>query len=190
MASPQPNFARTASSCAHGKFTPLYRINAAERPGIGSLSAQRRANWLVVITIIALVATLVGPRVSELLSDAKVKAAKIQMERFETALDLYYLDNGSFPAADEGLKALVQRPASAPVWNGPYLRTGSVPDDPWGHPYVYRVPGEHAPYEIASYGPGRTSDAGYDREPRAIVGDGSAGGVTTADRRERLVPAR
>ena len=159
MASLQTNSARTAPSYANGKFASFYVFDAAEPPAISSRSAHRRANWLVVIAIIALVATIVGPRLSALLSDAKIKAAKIQMESLETALDLYYLDNGSFPAAAEGLKALVERPASAPAWNGPYLRTGSVPDDPWGHPYVYKVPGEHAPYEIASYGPGATSDA-------------------------------
>ena len=109
---------------------------------------------LVVITIIGLVMALVGPRVLSYLSDSKMKAAKIQIQSFEAALDLYYLDNGSYPASNEGLKALVQRPASAAAWNGPYLRTGAVPDDPWGHPYVYKVPGDHSPYEIASFGSG------------------------------------
>jgi general secretion pathway protein G len=113
---------------------------------------------LVVITIIGLIMALVGPRVLSYLSDSKVKAAKIQMESFESALDLYYLDNGSYPASNEGLKALVQRPASAAAWNGPYLKASAVPDDPWGHPYLYKVPGDHSPYEIASYGTGRTGD--------------------------------
>ena len=94
---------------------------------------------LVVITIIGLIMALVGPRVLNYLGESKVKAAKIQIESFSAALDLYYLDNGAYPAANEGLTALVQRPSSAPAWNGPYLRTGSVPDDPWGHPYVYKV---------------------------------------------------
>jgi len=113
---------------------------------------------LVVITIIGLVMALVGPRVLNYLSDSKVKAAKIQIESFEAALDLYYLDNGSYPASNEGLKALVQRPASAAAWNGPYLKAGAVPEDPWGHPYVYKVPGDRSPYEIASYGTGQIGD--------------------------------
>jgi general secretion pathway protein G len=113
---------------------------------------------LVVITIIGLVMALVGPRVLNYLSESKVKAAKIQIESFSAALDLYYLDNGAYPAASEGLAALVERPSSEPAWNGPYLRTGSVPDDPWGHPYVYKVPGDHAPYEIDSYGAGGVGD--------------------------------
>ena len=114
---------------------------------------------LVVITIIGLVVALVGPRVLGYLSDSRIKTAKIQIESFAAALDLYYLDNGTYPAANEGLTALVQRPSSAPAWNGPYLRTGSLPNDPWGHPYIYKVPGDHAPYEIDSYGAGAAGDS-------------------------------
>jgi len=107
---------------------------------------------LVVITIIGLIMGLVGPRVLGYLSESKVKTAKIQIESLSAALDLFYLDNGRYPAGNEGLAALVQRPASASAWNGPYIKTGAVPADPWGHPYVYKVPGDHAAYEIASYG--------------------------------------
>src|SRR5579871_4529316 len=107
---------------------------------------------LVVIAIIGLVVGLVGPRVLNYLGESKIKTAKIQIESFAAALDLYYLDNGSYPSATEGLGALVQRPTSAPAWNGPYIKSSSVPLDPWGRPYLYRVPGEKAPYEIDSYG--------------------------------------
>jgi general secretion pathway protein G len=107
---------------------------------------------LVVITIIGLVMGLVGPRVLGYLSESKVKAAKIQIESLSAALDLYYLDNGRYPASNEGLAALVERPATASMWNGPYLKTGVVPADPWGQPYVYKVPGDHSPYIIASFG--------------------------------------
>jgi general secretion pathway protein G len=107
---------------------------------------------LVVITIIGLVMGLVGPRVLSYLGDAKVKAAKLQIESFGSALDLFYLDAGRYPSASEGLTALVQRPAAVPVWNGPYLKNASVPVDPWGHVYLYRVPGEKRPYQIISLG--------------------------------------
>src|ERR1700760_3842268 len=89
---------------------------------------------LVVITIIGLIMALVGPRVLSYLGESKMKAAKIQLESFASALDLYYLDMGRYPAGNEGLSALV-RPTSTSGWNGPYLRGGMLPDDPWGHPY-------------------------------------------------------
>jgi general secretion pathway protein G len=120
---------------------------------------------LVVITIIGLIMALVGPRVLNYLGESKVKVARIQIESFSAALDLFYLDNGRYPSSSEGLPALVQRPSNSASWNGPYLKTGSVPTDPWGRPYVYRSPGNHAPYEIASYGPsGEPSSAGGDAE--------------------------
>ena len=106
---------------------------------------------LVVITIIGLIMALVGPRVLNYLSESKTKAAKIQIESFSSALDLYYLDLGRYPTTSEGLAALTQG-NNAPGWNGPYLRGGVVPSDPWGHGYVYRSPGQHAPYEIVSLG--------------------------------------
>jgi len=119
---------------------------------------------LVVIAIIGLIVGLVGPRVLGYLSDSKIKTAKIQIESLSAALDLYYLDNGRYPAAGEGLGALVQRPANAGAWNGPYLKTASVPTDPWGRPYLYKVPGEHSAYEISSYGP-----AGAESNGAAII---------------------
>jgi general secretion pathway protein G len=107
---------------------------------------------LVVITIIGLIMALVGPRVINYLGEAKVKAAKIQIESFSSALDLYYLDAGRYPTSSEGLTALAQRPGGAATWNGPYLKGSIVPNDPWGHPYLYRSPGEHGAYDIVSYG--------------------------------------
>lgn len=106
---------------------------------------------LVVITIIGLIMALVGPRVLNYLGESKAKAAKIQIESFSSALDLYYLDLGRYPSSNEGLAALT-RGNNAPGWNGPYLRGGVVPNDPWGHGYLYRSPGERAPYEIISLG--------------------------------------
>jgi general secretion pathway protein G len=107
---------------------------------------------LVVITIIGLIMALVGPRVVNYLSESKVKAAKIQVESFASALDLFYLDAGRYPTSNEGLPALAARPGSLDTWNGPYVRGGLVPADPWGHPYVYRSPGEHGAYDIVSFG--------------------------------------
>src|SRR3978361_1430018 len=92
---------------------------------------------LVVITIIGLIMALVGPRVLGYLGESKAKAAKIQIESFSSALDLYFIDLGRSPSSADGLAALT-RPTNAAGWNGPYLRGGVVPNDPWGHSYVYR----------------------------------------------------
>ena len=107
---------------------------------------------LVVITIIGLIMGLIGPRVLNYLSESKVKAAKIQLQSFGSALDLFYLDAGRFPSTAEGLTALVRPTPGVASWNGPYLRGGNVPNDPWNHSYLYRSPGEHGPYDIMSYG--------------------------------------
>jgi len=107
---------------------------------------------LVVITIIGLIMALVGPRVLNYLGESKVKAARIQIQSFAAALDLFYLDAGRYPSSAEGLAALVRPTGGLVGWNGPYLKGGSVPNDPWGTPYVYRSPGEHGVYDITSYG--------------------------------------
>jgi len=107
---------------------------------------------LVVIAIIALIMSLVGPRVLNYLGESKVKAAKIQIQSFGSALDLFNLDTGRYPSTGEGLTALVQSPGTIPTWNGPYLKGGVLPNDPWGKTYFYRSPGEHGPYDIMSYG--------------------------------------
>jgi len=107
---------------------------------------------LVVITIIGLIMGLIGPRVLNYLGESKVKTAKIQLQSFSGALDLFYLDVGRYPTTSEGLAALARRPPGVASWNGPYLKGGAVPNDPWNGPYVYRAPGEHGAYDIVSYG--------------------------------------
>ena len=107
---------------------------------------------LVVITIITLIMGIVGPRVLNYLTESKAKAARIQIESFSSALDLFFLDTGRYPNSSEGLAALVQPTAGVAAWNGPYLKGAALPNDPWNHPYIYRVPGEHNPYDIVSLG--------------------------------------
>ncbi|HEU4647897.1 MAG TPA: type II secretion system major pseudopilin GspG [Gemmatimonadales bacterium] len=111
---------------------------------------------LVVITVIAILAGLVAPMVFRNVDDAKVSAARSQIETFSLALDTYRLDNDYYPSTDQGLVALRQRPTGDPAprnWRGPYVKK-EIPDDPWGRPYVYRSPGEANPdsYDLLSYG--------------------------------------
>jgi general secretion pathway protein G len=107
---------------------------------------------LVVLVIIGLIMGLVGPRVLTYLTDARVKAAKLQIEALSSSLDLYYLDTGRYPSSSEGLEALVRKPGNIDVWNGPYLKGGQVPQDPWKNEYIYRAPGQNSPFEIMSLG--------------------------------------
>ncbi|GGI25871.1 MULTISPECIES: type II secretion system major pseudopilin GspG [Bradyrhizobium] len=107
---------------------------------------------LVVITIIGLIMGLIGPRVLNYLAESKVKTAKIQIRSLASSLDLMFLDTGRYPSSSEGLNALVKPAASMAGWHGPYIDGNSLPNDPWGRPYVYRSPSGNAKFEIMSYG--------------------------------------
>lgn len=106
---------------------------------------------LVVLAILGLLAGLVGPRVLSQLDGAKSKTAAVQVKDLEQAVELFKLDVGRFPNQQEGLSALVGDPSTAPGWNGPYLRKG-LPDDPWGNPYRYEVPGRNGDVDIFTLG--------------------------------------
>jgi len=106
---------------------------------------------LVVVVIIGLLAGFVAPRYFSQLGKSEVQIAKAQIDAFEKALDQYRLDTRRYPTSEQGLSALIERPANEPLWNGPYLRK-AVPLDPWGHAYVYKAPGAKGEYEIVSYG--------------------------------------
>lgn len=106
---------------------------------------------LVVLTILAMLAALVVPRVFHSLEKAKVDTARAQISAIESSLGAYRLDVGSFPTTEQGLQALRVQPSGVENWDGPYVPK-DIPMDPWGHPYVYRCPSEHGDYEIISYG--------------------------------------
>ncbi|HUG61223.1 MAG TPA: type II secretion system major pseudopilin GspG [Methylomirabilota bacterium] len=130
------------------------------KPASRSRTSERRdrrggftlIELLVVLVILSLIMGLVGPRVLSYLGTSRERAAKLQIESFASALDLFYLDTGRYPSSSEGLEALVRRPGSVDRWSGPYLQQPDVPVDPWGNPYEYRVPGNRAPYTIVSLG--------------------------------------
>jgi general secretion pathway protein G len=116
---------------------------------------------LVVLAIIGMIMGLTAPRVLIYLSSSKEQAARLQIQALSTALELYYLDTGTYPDESQGLAALVEKPQDATVWAGPYLKSG-LPNDPWGEAYIYRVPGQYGPYEIHSNGIAGAEDAKED----------------------------
>lgn len=111
---------------------------------------------LVVLAIIAMLAALVGPKILGRSDDAKVTDAKVQIRNLETALKLYKLDNGVFPATEQGLMALVTKPTIGTVPKNykaeGYLESKQVPKDSWGNEFLYLSPGEHGDYDLCSYG--------------------------------------
>jgi len=108
---------------------------------------------LVVVTIIALFAALVAPRMLQKSDTARVVAARAQINSFMTALGAYKLDTGLYPTTEQGLNALRVKPEGLNQWQGPYLPQ-EIPTDPWGNAYIYRFPSENGGLEpeIISYG--------------------------------------
>ena len=133
-------------------------VRLRDRRGHVRMLISRRAGFtlvemLVVLAIIGLIVGLAAPRVFNQLAHAKTRTAKVQIESLKSALDLFYLDSGRYPTTSEGLAALIVRPSNAGVWNGPYVKSTAVPQDPWNHEYLYQSPGKDGRvYEIVSLG--------------------------------------
>jgi general secretion pathway protein G len=106
---------------------------------------------LVVMVIIGLLAGLVGPRYFAQVGKSQTKAARVQIEALEQALEQYRIDVGHFPTVADGLAALTVAPAGEAAWAGPYLKK-AVPKDPWGRPFIYQEPGSHAEVDISTFG--------------------------------------
>ncbi len=109
---------------------------------------------LVVIAIMGLLIGLVAPAALGQLGNARRSLARQSVARLATVLDLYRLGEGAYPTESQGLAALIQAPAGATGWNGPYL-AGALPLDPWQHPYIYRAPSRRPgrPFDLCSAGP-------------------------------------
>lgn len=122
---------------------------------------------LVVLTIIGLLAALVGPTLYKRIAPAKQSVARAQIENFGTALDNYFIDVGHYPATADGLAALRTAPKGEKKWKGPYLKK-QLPDDPWGRAYQYAAPGRNGGYEIISLGAdGKVGGDGEDADVRS-----------------------
>ena len=109
---------------------------------------------MVVLIILGLLVAIVAPKILGRTDDARITAAKLQIRQLEEALHLYKLDNAVYPSTEQGLDALINKPSVGEVpthWReGGYVP--KIPNDPWGHPYVYLSPGAHGDYDLMSYG--------------------------------------
>jgi general secretion pathway protein G len=120
---------------------------------------------LVVLAILGLLVALAAPRVMKYLGSARSDTARIQIEKLSGVLDLYRLEIGHYPTEQEGLQALVEKPAQADNWNGPYLKNRESLIDPWGQPYGYRSPGEHGEFDLYTLGAdGKEGGDGADKD--------------------------
>lgn len=107
---------------------------------------------LVVLVILVLLASIIGPRVIGYLGASRTKTAKVQIESLVTSLELFHIDVGRYPATAEGLNALVKPPTKLASWSGPYITKGNIPPDPWGRPYRYQSPGKKGAFDLYTMG--------------------------------------
>lgn len=145
---------------------------ASKRPTTRVTPSRRQApcgftllELLVVMVIIGLLVSYVGPRFFSQIGKSEVKATRAQMDALEKALEQYRIDVGRFPSNEQGLAALFLRPKDEPKWAGPYLKK-AVPPDAWGRPFQYKVPGERGgEFDLVSTGrDGRSGGSGEDAD--------------------------
>lgn len=121
---------------------------------------------LVVLVILGLLGGLAGPKILSYLGRGKTDTAKLQIEQLSASLDLYLLDVGDYPSQEQGLSALVTTQPGTNNWNGPYIKGGKLPNDPWNKPYHYKIPGEEMEFDL--YSLGKDGAAGGDGENRDV----------------------
>jgi general secretion pathway protein G len=124
---------------------------------------------LVVLAILGLLVGLVGPAVMRQFGSAKEKIAHQAVERLATVLDMYKLDIGSYPTTEQGLQALITQPQGVAHWSGPYLKGEKLPEDPWGHPFVYHSPSQRPGHDYDLYSLGPTGQATGPQDTAAIA---------------------
>jgi general secretion pathway protein G len=134
-------------------WLPWRLRGAANHPG-GHTGTQgfTLIELLVVLVILGLLAAFAAPQVLNYLGRAKTDTARAQVQNIASILDLYRLEVGSYPSQRDGLEALLEQPADAQRWNGPYVKRRDALTDPWGRMYVYRFPGDHGAYDLYTLG--------------------------------------
>ena len=140
--------------------TPTARDGASPNLGHKPVAGFTLLELLVVMVIIGLLASYVGPKYFLQIGKSEIKAARAQIDGFEKALEQYRIDTGRFPSTEQGLQALFVKPGNEAKWGGPYLKK-APPPDAWGQPYQYKSPGEHGEFDLFSYGKdGRAGGSG------------------------------
>jgi len=135
---------------AHTSSTHAHRPRKRDRSWL--VRGFTLIELMVVLVIIGVLAALVVPNVLDRADDARVAAARVDVNNLTQALKLYRLDNQRYPTADQGLRALVQRPDKPPVPTNWKAYVDKLPNDPWGQPYVYLNPGVNGEIDVMSYG--------------------------------------
>lgn len=132
---------------------------------------------LVVMGVIAILTAVATPQLMGYFGKAKAQSAQLQIENINTALEMYYMENGAYPSANAGLKALVEATPEAPRWNGPYLKSVKTLLDPWGRPYQYAVSdqGEYNVYSLGPSGKGTVKASSDARSSKSQWADKGAG---------------
>lgn len=151
------------------------------RSSAGLARAYTLTEMLVVLVIIGLLATVVGPRLFSRLDDAKQRTARLQIASLETAIDLFELDVGRLPTEEEGLEVLVTQPAAgADGWLGPYLARETLPLDPWNHAYVLVIDTDGRAFHVMSFG--ADGREGGDGAGADIMGEGRGQAARDSER--------
>jgi general secretion pathway protein G len=130
----------------------IFNVDAAKNRKPSGEDGFTLVELLVVLVILVLLASVIGPRVIGYLGSSRSKTAQVQIESLSTSLELFHVDVGRYPTTSEGLDILVSSSGKTPGWNGPYLSKGTVPPDPWGKPYRYDSPGKKGPFDLYTYG--------------------------------------
>ena len=133
------------------------KYQTAKTPARRPQGAFTLVELLLVMTILAILAGIVLPKLAGRGEEARISAAKTQISTLGTALGAYEVDNGGYPRGQTGLSALMVKPRDAGNWHGPYMEK-DIPLDPWQKPYIYECPGHHNPsgYDLYATGPDGT----------------------------------
>ena len=153
----------TVQRRSHDSAFAISRLRRGGR--LGGASGFTFLEIMLVVVIIGILMSFVGPSLVGRTQKARIAAAKQQIVGIKTALKMFEMETGRFPSSEEGLKALVSKPSGLDEteWGGPYIEDGVIPKDPWSEEYQYAFPGDHGTYyDLWSSGPDKSSGSDED----------------------------